>query len=124
MCGVGIDVVGVARLARLLDLYGDRLAARWFAASEVAECESDPCPAVAYACRFAAKEAVWKALAVSWDGSLPWRWIVVGTATGTPEVELRGRVAGAAQLAGVTSVSVDWSSSGDLATAVAFAYTA
>ncbi|MDQ7991610.1 MAG: holo-ACP synthase [Propionicimonas sp.] len=121
--GVGVDLADAGRLRRLLDAHGERFAHRWFAGPEVAECESEPVPAVAYACRFAAKEAVWKALAVPWDGSLPWRWIVVAAAAGTPEVELRGRVADAARLAGVTSVRVSWSSSGDLATAVALAYT-
>lgn len=121
--GVGIDVADVGRLQHLLDAHGERFTHRWFAESEIAACESATRPATAYAWRFAAKEAVWKAIGVPWDGSLPWRWIVVTQGGGRPAVELLGRVGEAARQAGVTSVSVSWSSSGDLATAVALAHT-
>lgn len=120
--GVGVDVADSSRLRRLLQAGGDRFARRWFSGREVAECAGSAAPELAFAERFAAKEAVWKAISVPWDGSLPWARIeVVRGNDGLPEVRLDGRVAEAARLAGVTSISVSWSSTGRLATAVALA---
>ena len=62
LCGVGIDVADVGRLARVLQRSGGRFTARWFTAEERRECEGAAQPVTAYATRFAAKEAVWKAL--------------------------------------------------------------
>lgn len=121
--GVGIDVADVARLARLLDAGGDRFAQRWFTADEIDQCDADPDPALAYATRFAAKEAVWKALSLSGRVAVPWRSIaVLQSAAREPfRVVLTGGTAVAAGRAGVGSVSVACSASGGVATAIALA---
>lgn len=121
--GVGVDVADTRRFGRLLDASPERFAQRWFDPAEIEECTADD-PAQAYACRFAAKEAVWKAISVPWDGGLPWRSIVVlgSTPDRPPQVRLRGRVGEAARLAGVTSIVVSWDCHDHLAVAIAVAH--
>ena len=61
--GIGIDVVEVARIAAAIERHGEPFLARIFTTAERAYCESRKHPAMHYAARFAAKEAVVKALA-------------------------------------------------------------
>lgn len=118
--GVGIDVADVSRLARLVER-GESFTHRWFTPDEVAECSAAQDPAAAYAGRFAAKEAVWKALGLHWDGPVPWQSITVLHAGDRLAVRLQGPVASAAELALIGSINVTISGAGSLATAVAIA---
>ena len=60
--GVGIDIVDVSRIERLIDEYGDQLARRLLAKTERAGFVASTRPAWFLANRFAAKEALSKAL--------------------------------------------------------------
>ena len=60
--GIGIDVVEVERVESSMAEFGDRFAERVFTEAERAYCESQKRPAIHYAARFAAKEAVAKIL--------------------------------------------------------------
>lgn len=76
--GVGIDIADIRRFARLLAMRGSGFAVRWFTDAEIAQCMAATTPATAFAMRYAAKEAVWKALGPGeWSGPLPWRGITV-----------------------------------------------
>ncbi len=80
--GIGVDVTDVGRIDRLVKSGGGRFVRRWFTPQEVAE-SSDPGGQVStsrLALRFAAKEAVWKALGEDGRGPVPWRLIEVLTA--------------------------------------------
>ena len=61
---VGVDLIEIDRVRRALERHGDGFRARCFTAAERAYCDSKPNPAQHYAGRFAAKEAVGKALGV------------------------------------------------------------
>ncbi|MER6940767.1 4'-phosphopantetheinyl transferase superfamily protein [Nocardioides sp. NPDC127514] len=106
--GVGIDVADIRRFARLLAMRGSGFGARWFTDAEIAQCMAATTPATAFAMRYAAKEAVWKALGPGeWSGPLPWRGItVLEDAPGSLSVSLDGPAADLAALAGVTTVRV------------------
>lgn len=122
--GVGIDVVDVARVARLLHGPDDRFARRWFAPEEIAQCRASPEPSRAFAERLAAKESVWKALRLDGRaGTVPWRQITVlrSSAAGEATVELAAEVRSAA--AGVGTIHLDWVVSAGVALAVAVAQT-
>ena len=108
--GVGIDVVEVARFATALGRT-QRLAIRLFT-----ERERD-LPLRSLAARFAAKEALAKALGA--PRGLLWTdaEVVIGTA-GRPELQVYGTVAAAAARAGVTRWHVSLSHDGGLAAAV------
>ena len=60
--GVGTDIVAIARIARMLAEHGERAAAKPLASSEMERYRQASRPAAFLAKRFAAKEALGKAL--------------------------------------------------------------
>jgi holo-[acyl-carrier protein] synthase len=88
--GVGVDVVEVARMARILERH-PRFAGRHFAPDELAYCGAGAARAACFAARWAAKEAVAKSL-----GGVPagrWREVmVVHEEDGRVRVSVEGRV--------------------------------
>jgi len=94
--GVGVDAVDVARFRQGLARY-PRLADRLFTGGELADVDGTRDPAERLAARFAAKEAVMKALG-SGLGSFAWHDVEVARspASGAPSLRL---VTAAAKLA-------------------------
>jgi holo-[acyl-carrier protein] synthase len=83
--GLGVDIVEIARAARLLESYGGRALARTCTDAEAAYVRARPRPAQHFAARLAAKEAAFKALAGSERARLVgWREIEVIAADGGP----------------------------------------
>jgi holo-[acyl-carrier protein] synthase len=114
---VGVDLIEIARVRRALERY-PAFRARCFTAAERAYCDARPNPAQHYAGRFAAKEAIGKALGFGVARSFAWREIeIVGRPK--PRVRLSGRVQARARRAAAVSVDVSISHSRELATAVA-----
>ncbi len=60
--GVGIDLAEVSRIASLLERHGETFLKKTFTQNEIAYCSKKAAPAMHFAARFAAKEAVAKAL--------------------------------------------------------------
>lgn len=111
--GVGIDVVDLERFARSLERTPS-LAARLFTAGE------RELPARSLAARFAAKEALAKALGA--PKGLLWTDAEVRQASdGRPSLHVAGTVADAAARLGVTSWHVSLSHDGGVAVAVVIA---
>lgn len=106
--GIGIDAVSIARMRRAIDLarHGGRFRERVFTERERGTCEARRDPAECFAARFAAKEAVMKALGA--DGiAFAFRDIeVVRAATGAPGIVLHGRVAERARELGAGRILV------------------
>lgn len=99
--GIGADLVDTRRIASALERFGDRFRHRCFADGEIARAESAADPALVYAKRFAAKEAIWKALGDDARDGIQWRELVVENArSGKPRFVLSGRAA--ARLADLT----------------------
>lgn len=120
MIGVGLDVVDVERfraaLARTPGLI-DRL----FTAGEAAYAAAAADPAERYAVRFAAKEAVLKALGLGL-GAVGWHDIeVVRAPSGAPSLVLTGRALRAAEDAGVARWHLSLSHTATVAQAIAIA---
>ncbi|MBZ0173346.1 MAG: holo-ACP synthase [Phycisphaerales bacterium] len=70
--GHGIDAVEVARIAGLLEHRGERFGERCFTPDERAYADSSKRRVEHYAVRFAAKEAVMKALGTGWAQGVGW----------------------------------------------------
>jgi holo-[acyl-carrier protein] synthase len=88
--GVGTDLVDIDRFAAALDRR-PRLAQRCFTRAEESYCASRAFPPQHFAARFAAKEAVGKALGV---GMRRWQEVeVVRGPLGAPGIALHGRFA-------------------------------
>jgi len=116
--GLGIDAVEASRIQRLLERL-PKAYARLFSAQERAYCDDFADPFPRYAARFAAKEAVGKALGIGIIGFV-WRDIEV-LSGGKPLIALHGDVARIAAHLGVTRVEVSLSHTGGMAYAVAAA---
>jgi holo-[acyl-carrier protein] synthase len=103
--GIGIDLVEIARIARLIGgpaARSDRFLDRCFTPEERTYCDARVDRAGRYAARFAAKEAAAKALGA--PPGLRWTDLVVRRAEGAPELDLRGTAAAAAVRLGVERV--------------------
>ena len=108
--GVGIDVVDMERFAASLQRT-PRLRDRLFTAQEGAR------TVASLAARFAAKEAIAKALGA--PPGLGWHDAeIVSEPSGRPRFVLRGSVAAAAESAGVDRVHVSLTHDGPIASAV------
>ena len=117
---VGTDIVAVGRIAALMRDRGSAFLERWFTAGEIDYCSAKAVPSRHFAARFAAKEAVVKALPMAWDGPLPWRFIeIVNDPRGAPSVSLSGSILDAATNAGVGEIRVSLSHCHEYATAFA-----
>jgi holo-[acyl-carrier protein] synthase len=117
---VGIDIVAVGRIAALVHDGGTTFLKRWFTPREIDYCLGKAVPSRHFAARFAAKEAVAKALRVPWDGPLPWRYIEINNdPRGVPSVSLSGAILDAAIKAGVGEITVSLSHCDEYATAIA-----
>jgi holo-[acyl-carrier protein] synthase len=78
--GSGIDVVEIARVERVLGRRGGRFERRVFTPQEVAACHRFARPGPHFALRFAAKEAVMKAVGTGWARGV--RWVDIETLPG------------------------------------------
>jgi holo-[acyl-carrier protein] synthase len=103
---VGVDLIEVQRIQKALDdpAIGKRFRDRVFTAGEIQYCEKKKRPAryESYAGRFAAKEAVMKALGRGWGAQVSWRDIEVARArSGKPDIVLHDKAARLAESLGI-----------------------
>ncbi len=105
--GLGIDQIEIDRVSRTWQRYGERFGRRVYTDREWAYCISRPHPAQSLAGRFAAKEAVMKALGLGWPGGIAYRDIeITREITGKPGLRLSNRAAQRASMLGVTNSTV------------------
>ncbi|HEY1121627.1 MAG TPA: holo-ACP synthase [Haloferula sp.] len=105
--GIGIDVVEVERIESSMAEFGERFATKIFTASERAYCESQRRPAIHYAARFAAKEAVAKAFGTGIGKDLGWLDMeIVRKDSGEPELVLSGVGQAYAKEKGIAEVKI------------------
>jgi holo-[acyl-carrier protein] synthase len=90
--GIGIDLVEVTRIEEAIHRFGDRFIERVLHPEELAYCMAQNKPGPFIAARFAAKEAVSKALGTGIGSELGWQDIIVRRlSSGAPHVELRNK---------------------------------
>lgn len=103
ICGHGIDLVAIGRVVKLLAESSADFLEATFTPSERQGSEGSVSHAAYFAGRFAAKEAVAKALGTGFSGEIAWTDIeVLRGATGNPEVWLSGGALARAQSLGIT----------------------
>ncbi|MGB8930406.1 MAG: holo-ACP synthase [Anaeromyxobacteraceae bacterium] len=105
--GLGIDVVEIARIARIVagePGRAERFLARCFTLAERGYCDARRDGAARYAARFAAKEAAVKALGA--PAGVSWTDIEVERGEGAPVLLLHGVAKAAADRLGVVRVLV------------------
>lgn len=119
--GVGTDLIEIARVRQAVDRGGRRFLERVFTEGEIAFCEGRRDRFACLAARFAAKEAVFKALGSGLAGC---RWVDVEVrraAGERPEILLHGTAARLARENGIVSVLVSLSHGREHAVAFALA---
>jgi len=117
--GIGLDVVETARVARALAKYGKRFEDRVFTAAELAECAGRADRVQALAGRFAAKEALLKALGTGWIDGLSFRQVEVVSGNGRgPTLKLADAVAARVRQRGIRGLHLSLSHEPGLAAAV------
>lgn len=114
--GIGCDIIEIERIARAIK--SESFIQRVFTAKEAAYCQSRGQQAAAsFAARFAAKEAVLKALGTGLrEGSLQ-EIAVANDALGKPLVQLSGHFAMLAKQLGVKNIQISLSHSREFAVA-------
>ena len=87
--GVGTDIIEIHRIQEAFDRHGDRFLDRLFTEKEKAYCQRYKQPIPHFAGRFAAKEAVLKALGTGLHKEITWKEIeILNDLQGKPEVRL------------------------------------
>lgn len=123
--GVGVDLVEIARAERMLERKGEQPLERLLTPGERAYVEGKDWPARHLAARFAAKEAVYKALqALEGARAIGWRDIeVVSGDAGRPVVALHGVALAVTEAAGGVRLHLSLTHTDLTAAAVAVAET-
>ena len=120
--GHGIDLVDVAELRRWIEDPRNPLLPRCFVQSELDEIGDGPDRTERLAGRFAAKEAVLKALGTGFGAGVAFTDVLIRRAPGAPpEVHLVGGAADAAAILGVTGWRLSISHTAGIAMASALA---
>jgi holo-[acyl-carrier protein] synthase len=108
--GTGIDIVETARIQHSLEQFGERFLNRCFWHDEIAYCQSMKFPALHFAARFAAKEAVSKAFGTGIGAQLGWKDMEIRKRdSGEPYLVLHGGGKTLAGARGVTEIFISLS---------------
>lgn len=119
--GLGVDIVEIDRMRAALERH-PRMKERLFSAEERAYCDKRNKPEIHYAMRFAAKEAVLKALGTGFSQGIRFTDVeVLRDERGRPKPHLRGRAEEVAAEAGVVEMhlSLSFTHTNAVASAVA-----
>lgn len=116
--GIGIDLIEIDRIRRICDKWGGRFTSRIFTKKELDYCNSKKNCYQSLAGRFAAKEAMFKALGTGWNLGMRWKEIgVINNKLGKPSIVLSGEVANFADKLGIKKALVSLSHTKNLVVA-------
>ena len=91
--GIGTDIVNIKRIEKILKKNGNSFKNKFFSKKEINYCEKKKNPSSFYAKRFAAKEAVTKAMGTGIGKGISLKNIeVINNINGKPDIILKGNV--------------------------------
>lgn len=118
--GIGLDLVKIDRVRAMAERWRERFLRRLYTEAERRACMKKAVPYASLAGRFAAKEAVLKALGTGWSDGISWRDIqVLNDRAGRPYATVSGRVKTLMRRARVTGIHVSLSHDAEYAVAQA-----
>lgn len=119
---MGIDLIEMERFQAAMNRQGERFLAKLFTKGERRYCEDKWNRLAHYAARFAAKEAVLKALGTGWSGGIHWTDVeLVPVRSGALTVKLSGVAKKVAAKMKIRAVHVSITHARENAAAVAVA---
>lgn len=120
--GIGTDIIECLRIATMIEKHGELFLTRVYTPHEIEYCSARRAATQHYAGRFAAKEAVLKALGTGWTRGIQWRDIEVrNDLGGKPSIALNGGAYEYSQKHGIDEVLITISHCRNYATAYAVA---
>jgi holo-[acyl-carrier protein] synthase len=120
--GIGTDITECLRIARMIERHGEQFINRVYTDEEIRYCQHRRQATQHFTGRWAAKEAVLKALGIGWRRGIAWRDVEIRNEPGgRPVVAVRGGVRDVVQRLGVTALLVSISHCRSHATAYALA---
>jgi holo-[acyl-carrier protein] synthase len=120
--GLGTDITECLRIARMIERHGELFISRVYTPDEIKYCQSRKQATQHFTGRWAAKEAILKALGTGWRRGISWRDIEIRNELGgKPVVAVRGGVKEAVEQLGVSEILVSISHCRSHATACAVA---
>lgn len=104
---IGTDIVEIVRIAQMIDRHGELFLHRVYTIHEITYCSSRRSCTQHYAGRWAAKEAVLKALGTGWSRGIRWTDIEVTNApSGSPSVSLYNQAAEIANRSKIANILI------------------
>jgi len=120
--GLGTDIIECLRIAKMIEKHGELFLQRVYTEHEVGYCSSRKAANQHYAGRWAAKEAVLKAMGTGWSRGIRWRDIKVKVELGgKPHVHIHGTAREICDELGITDMLISISHCRSHATATAIA---
>ena len=120
--GIGTDIIECLRIAQMIERHGELFINRVYTPNEIDYCSSRKAATQHYAGRWAAKEAILKAMGTGWARGIRWRDMEIrNDAGGAPSVALGGGARDACEKLGITRVLISVSHCRSHATAYALA---
>ena len=117
---IGVDIVEPERIGGMMERHGGRFLSRTFTAREIAYCRGRKRAVEHFAARWAAKEAVAKALGTGFDRRIGWKDIeVVKNPSGSVRVQLYRKAGALADKLGVARIHLSLSHTAGAALAFA-----
>ena len=120
--GIGTDITECLRIARMIERHGELFINRVYTSEEIKYCQSRKQTTQHFTGRWAAKEAILKALGTGWRRGISWRDIEIRNEPGgKPVVAVRGGVKDVVEQLGIGEIQVSISHCRSHATALAIA---
>jgi holo-[acyl-carrier protein] synthase len=120
--GIGTDIIECLRIAQMIQRHGELFLTRVYTPHEIEYCSARKASTQHYAGRFAAKEAVLKALGTGWTRGIHWRDIEVRNELGgRPRILLGGGARELCEKVGIAEMLISISHCRTHATAYALA---
>jgi holo-[acyl-carrier protein] synthase len=119
--GIGIDIIEIDRIKKSVDDYGNQFLEKVYTPGELEYCLAKKNKYQHLAARFAAKEAIYKAISSNWESELSWQDMeIINAPNGMPEVKFKGTLE--KFLSAEKSLKISMSHSRDYVACVAIVY--
>lgn len=120
--GIGTDITECLRIARMIERHGELFVTRVYTPEEIRYCQNRAQSTQHFTGRWAAKEAILKALGTGWRRGISWRDVEVRNEPGgKPVVAVRGGARDVVEQLGIAEILISISHCRSHATAYAIA---